>query len=572
MIEPDDFARRFSQRAGRLMWFLGAGASAAAGIPAALDMVWEFKQQLYVSQRRVSEKSVADLSNPAVRAQLQSHIDATGKYPPNGAPDEYASLFEAVWSSEADRRSYLDSKVAGAKPSYGHLALATLMRASLTKLVWTTNFDPLVADACAKVFDGTGALSSVALDAPALAGDLVGTERWPIEIKLHGDFRSRRLKNTTDELRQQDARLRQLMLDCCGRFGLVVTGYSGRDQSVMDTLMSAVRREDTFPGGLFWLHRGEGPPLEIVTELLEAAADAGIDGGLVRIENFDEALRDLVRLTRGLDTTALDAFASERRRWTAAPRPTGQASWPIVRLNAIPVVHTPSVCRRVVCSIGGFSEVREAVKSAGSDIICARVRAGVLSFGEDAAVEATFQQFRITEFDLHPIEAHRLRNDTGERGLLRSALSRAFTRHHALDCIRHHATDHMVPSDQDDPRWDDLRRIVGTLRGSVPGCPELTWREGVAIRLDWANDHLWVLFEPRTVFDGITDSNRAVAADFGRERSVKRYNRVLNDLVEFWSGMLAGEGTALRALNCSSGVDAVFRLSRQTAYSRRVRP
>ena len=31
----------------------------------------------------------------------------------------------------------------------------------------------------------------------------VGEEHWPIEIKLHGDFRSRRLKNTEDEFRQQ---------------------------------------------------------------------------------------------------------------------------------------------------------------------------------------------------------------------------------------------------------------------------------------------------------------------------------------------------------------------------------
>jgi hypothetical protein len=36
------------------MWFLGSGASAAAGIPTALHMVWEIKQQLYISQRRVS--------------------------------------------------------------------------------------------------------------------------------------------------------------------------------------------------------------------------------------------------------------------------------------------------------------------------------------------------------------------------------------------------------------------------------------------------------------------------------------------------------------------------------------
>lgn len=116
-IGDDDFARRFSLRAANLMWLLGAGASASAGIPTAWDMVWEFKQQLFISQRRVSPKAVADLSNPVIRFQLQSHIDSSENFPPPGAPEEYAALFEEVYPAEADRRAYLDAKIMGAKPS-----------------------------------------------------------------------------------------------------------------------------------------------------------------------------------------------------------------------------------------------------------------------------------------------------------------------------------------------------------------------------------------------------------------------------------------------------------------------
>src|SRR5262245_53672350 len=68
-IHADDFSRRFGLRAANLMWLLGAGASASAGIPTAVDMIWDFKQRLFISQRRVSPKIVADLSNPVVRAQ-----------------------------------------------------------------------------------------------------------------------------------------------------------------------------------------------------------------------------------------------------------------------------------------------------------------------------------------------------------------------------------------------------------------------------------------------------------------------------------------------------------------------
>ena len=94
------------------MWLLGAGASAAAGIPTAWDMIWEFKQQLYVSQRRVSPKQVADLANPAVRRELQSFIDGIGSLPEgmtgvDAYPRILAALMEAGWT-EADIR-----KIAG---------------------------------------------------------------------------------------------------------------------------------------------------------------------------------------------------------------------------------------------------------------------------------------------------------------------------------------------------------------------------------------------------------------------------------------------------------------------------
>ncbi|MEC7291151.1 MAG: SIR2 family protein, partial [Pseudomonadota bacterium] len=215
-----------------------------------------------------------------------------------------------------------------AKPSFGHVALATLMKAGHTKLVWTTNFDPLVADGCAKVFGGTGNLTTVALDAPGIGRETINGERWPAEIKLHGDFRSRRLKNTGDELRQQDATLRDLLVGTCTRSGLVIAGYSGRDESIMNTLEEALEHASPFPSGIFWLHRGEGDPLDRVSSFLSAASEKGVDGGLVRVENFDESLRDLVRLIPDLDTTQLDEFASERSVVSAPPRISGKRGYP----------------------------------------------------------------------------------------------------------------------------------------------------------------------------------------------------------------------------------------------------
>jgi NAD-dependent SIR2 family protein deacetylase len=562
----DDFTRRFALRAANLMWFLGAGASASAGIPTALDMVWEFKQLLFASQRRVALQTVADLSNPAIRAQVQAHIDAAGTLPEAGSPEEYAGLFEAVYPAESDRRAFLDAKLTGAKPSYGHLALAALMRAQRTRLVWTTNFDPLVADSCAKLFGTTGTLTSVALDAPDLAQQVVSEGRWPVEVKLHGDFRSRRLKNTNDELRQQDARLRQLLIDACARFGLTVAGYSGRDSSVMDALDEAASRPGAFPAGLFWLHRGEGPPLPRVSALLAAAAAQGVEAALVRIENFDEALRDAVRLIDGLDVTGLDSFVAERRRWSPAPLPVGRKGWPVVRLNALPIVQAPTVCRRVVCEVGGYAEVRAAIEQAQVNVQAVRSRAGVLAFGADSDVRKAFEAYTITEFDLHTIEIKRLRYDSAERGLLRGALTRAIVRTRGVNAIRRRSADVVAAADPEADVWASLRRLVGPLAGSVPSHPGLRWRGGVSTRLDWADDRLWLLIDPCTMFYGIDDTNKAFAADFARERTVRRYNRQLNDLLGFWADFLAQDGE-LRAFGTGDGIDAVFRLLPDTAFS-----
>ena len=100
--------------------------------------------------------------------------------------------------------------------------------------------------------------------------------------------------------------------------------------------------------------------------------------------------------------------------------------------------------------------------------------------------------------------------------------------------------------------------------------PDLTWWEGISTRLDWATDRLWLLIEPCTVFDGTTDENRAAAADFARERTATRYNRALNDLIDFWARHLAQGGEEMRALNVGDGVDALYRLSSTTGFSRRI--
>ena len=559
-ISQDDFARRFSLRGANLMWLLGAGASNAAGLPTAHDMVVEFKRMRYVSQSGRSIRP-GDLAEPAIRNRMEAHVESLG-LPESGDADEYAAFFEAAFPDEADRAKFIDGQLGGAKPSYGHMALASLMSAGLCRLVWTTNFDTLVADACATVFGTTGSLTTATLDAPELARHAITGERWPLEVKLHGDFRSHRLKNTGDELRRQDQELRRMLVDCAGRFGVVVVGYSGRDGSVMSALEEGLAKPKPFPAGLFWLQRDGGRPAARVEELLNRAVEAGVDAALVEIEDFDEAMRGLANLCDEVDEERLSGFALDRRYWSPAPRSPGRGTWPVVRLNAVPLLEVPTHCRRVECEIGGTAEVREAAKDAS--VIAVRSRVGVLAFGSDVEVRRAFDPYGVKEFDLHALDA----GSRMERGLLHDALRAALIRGGGLAAVADNRWA-LVPARPRDACWNPLRKLVKTLGGELGADDEIRWYEGISTRLEWSGEGLWLVFNPRTVFEGVTDDNKAVAADFARERTVRRYNRELNDLLDFWSRCL-GEGQEdLRALGIGDGVDAAFRIGSTTAFSRR---
>lgn len=569
-IASDDFARRFSMRPAKLMWFLGAGVSAAAGIQTAWDMIWRFKRELYVTQRKVSPQSVSDLSAPAVRAVLDSFVSDSDTLPKPGTPEEYSALFEATYPQEQDRRTYIDHMIRGMKPTQGHLALAALLRATHSNIVWTTNFDHLLADACARTFETTAALNSASLDGTVLAGEFISEQQWPIEIKLHGDFRSRRLKNTGEELRHQDAQFRRQLVDACRRFGLIVAGYSGRDDSVMGALEDALSEPGSFPNGLFWMHRGEDPPLERVAQLLERARAAGVEAGIVRIENFDEAMIDLLRLLPDIDTTQLRAEGQERRRFSPAPGPLGKRSWPLMRMNAIGVTR-PVNCRKIICDIGGAKDVREAVEAADGKLIVARTQAGVLGFGSDDEFRRVFSPFGITDIGIATFEDRRLRYDSQERGLLRRALVAAIARTHEMDVRSRGTSDILAPQSPADPAWQSLRDVLGgPIHGTVPKYRDISWREGIGLRLDWASDNLWLLLEPRIVFDGASEETKAITSDFARERTVRRYNPILDRLIQSWSERFAGEG--LRAFAIGDGLDAAFDIDRKSAHSWAAKP
>ncbi|HZD70631.1 MAG TPA: SIR2 family protein [Actinomycetes bacterium] len=537
----------------------------------------EFKRRLYCSENNIPAVAV-DLGDPVLRRRLEQCFDDDPSYPSQGAADEYAVLFERTYPDEEDRRRYLDRAMVEATPSYGHLVLAALFRLGKASVVWTTNFDQLIETATSRLFGTTAKLTVADLERHELAQRALAESRFPLLVKLHGDFHSARLKNTTAELQQQDAKLRQALLEGSRRFGLAVVGYSGRDDSVMDTLAEALAAPAPFPHGLFWFVRhGEAPP-QRVTDLLDRAGAAGVKATLIEIEAFDELFGRLEGLFDfPADVRAVMEKARPPSRLIPSPVPgAGRRRFPAIRLNALPLLEVPRSARLVTCNVANTAAAREAVKAAGVQVVAAGRADGVIAFGHDADIRKAFKPFGIAGMSLASVAPDPLSSaDSTDLGLCYDALATALGRERPLVALKRNRRRHLlaVPSNKSQgPALAPLRRALGRLTGQVPDTP-LAWSEAVKLRLEYRFGRCWLLIEPVVWVWRDGDPVRRFDQErkaFIREHHVGRYNREWNTLLQAWVDVLTGGAHTAElhtfGLAAETGIDACFCLANQTAY------
>lgn len=566
------FLRKYEQRAQNVMWLLGAGASRASGIKTAGDMIWDFKARLYRSDKGVPASAVSDLGDSQVRARLQKYFDSKGSYPAVGAEQEYARYFEETYPDAQDRRRYIDKLVLGAKPSFGHFALAHLLKRDYCRIVWTTNFDKVFEDAVTKVFETSSVMTVGDLGEPERVRRAFTQQRWPLYAKLHGDFHSDALKNTTDELSIQDEQMRNVLLDACRNQGLAVAGYSGRDESVMTVLQDALDNGSGFPNGLFWFVREEDDPYAGVVDLISNAKSSGIDADFIKAESFDELFSDIIRYLPQTEGLAIEL--DDRRR--VPPRKIDLSNRtrtaPFVRTNAVPILEYPQTCRLVDCKIGGAAEVQQVLSEAGSNLLAARSNKGVLAFGDDGEIKRVFANHDIKELDTHGILADRLKFESGERSLLRDALFTSLSAFCGMP-IQRERHRRFFRADCGNGNFglknleDATTRIHGQL--STGG---INWSEACGVRLDYRMDRLWLLLNPFVaidITDDVSDENSQRAREFVRERRVQRYNATSNQILDGWiSAILGGESNVIELrFEGGTGIGAGFKVLPVTGFS-----
>ena len=262
------------ERSQNYAWFLGAGASRSAGLPTANDIIWDLKRNYYCQQENQDVKR-HELQVESVRAKIQTYFAANG-FPPDSATDAYSTYFEKIFADDRERqRKYIKARFTDDRISLtvGSRVLGALISCGLSRIVFTTNFDNVIERSVAEV--GGQDLLPFHLEGSSAAARALDNEEFPIYCKLHGDFRFDNLKNLTEDLRRQNDQLAACFINASNRFGMIVNGYSGRDDSVLQLFNQVLNSSNPFPHGLFWTKLKGTEVLAPVLQLINNAVSKG---------------------------------------------------------------------------------------------------------------------------------------------------------------------------------------------------------------------------------------------------------------------------------------------------------
>ncbi len=286
ILELDAFIRSVGiNKATQHCMLLGAGASISSGIPSAASCIWEWKRAIFLTKNPGLEAQFAELSLPAVRAKIQRWLDNQRSYLPNDSPGEYGFYIQECYPIADDRRAFFQEKIRQAIPHTGYRLMVKLAQSGLIRSIWTPNFDGLAAKAAASSTSITPI--EVGIDCRERLVRRPNRNEL-LCVSLHGDYRYDHLKNTEDDLQEQDRNLRESLINHLQDEPLIVIGYSGRDKSMMDALEEAYSRAGT--GTLYWCGYGDAETAPVVRQLIDVARAAGRFAYYIEGGGFDDLM------------------------------------------------------------------------------------------------------------------------------------------------------------------------------------------------------------------------------------------------------------------------------------------
>jgi NAD-dependent SIR2 family protein deacetylase len=558
------FIKHFSLNNEHFMWFLGAGAPRSAGLPTAYDIIWDLKKRLYASNENRDIDSL-DLYNEAIKNIIQNYMDSQS-FPKKDSIEEYSFYFEKMYGENLSaQRDYLNNCLINENfiPNIGYKILSALLKMNASKIVFTTNFDNLLEKAYSNV---TGEnLSIFNIEGSEGALNAINTSSFPFYVKLHGDYRYKSLKNLEKDLLDNNFDLEKCFLSAATRFGLITSGYSGRDKNIMDMLQKSIELPNAYPHGLFWMTSSK-KCLDSVVDLINKAKEKGIKAEIIEVDSFDSLLQ---KIWASIENKP--SVLSEKINVNMEPVSTeisgieGGASF--IRTNAFPIIELPNICKSMHSDeFKTMKDIKEKASSKNSKAILTKLK-DTLFWGDEEEVKKIVSTLKdVKDYSL-------TEEDIIKSSLLKDFITRALVR--ALAREKHlfwrpYKNGYCLIINKDKVEgngFQKLRDAVGDLFGKLS---DIEWSECVRIKLDYRHKNFWIVMEPDIWIE--PRIKREEFEGFLKTRKSKRFNQQANSILNAWKDIIFENGEEFYTYSDKVKNNPKFKVSKTTGYSRRSMP
>lgn len=272
-------------------WVLGAGASKPSGIP----LAWELVQRWLGELHRRLDTSGKSLQEWATAENLEIE-----KFEFENRASFYSRIYERRFADNPDEGfAQLEEMMSNIDPSPGYSILAQILEKTRHKVVISTNFDNLVADALS-IYTSTFPLI---IGHESLANFVKVVSRRPVICKIHRDLLLGP-KNDTRSLRRLHESWAAALRALFSQYTPLFVGYGGNDDSLMDLLESLDPQD--IKGQMVWCYYERSEPSARIKELVQQ-----FRGALVPVPDFDLLM---VLLGAGMGLNPIDDAIEERAK------------------------------------------------------------------------------------------------------------------------------------------------------------------------------------------------------------------------------------------------------------------
>lgn len=251
-----DALRRGQQYERGCTLLVGAGCSKTAKIPLAGEIVDHIRNSGIYD--RVYELALE-------RAKCER---------PDAVVPTYGHCMEEM--DRGDQRDLIRGYIRNARMNWAHAGIAALVKHGYVDRILTTNFDPLIARACA-IFNEIPAVYDLTMSTMRRFDDLPDKAIF----HLHGQQNGFSLLNSPSELASHKKNIRPLIERVRETRTWIVCGYSGLN----DPLFELIEDCGGYEHGLYWIGREPTAPYHLESLL---GPNAGKGGHYVPFEGADE--------------------------------------------------------------------------------------------------------------------------------------------------------------------------------------------------------------------------------------------------------------------------------------------